>query len=572
MAVHDFDGALAQWRGVFGAGVMLDAVHDDLDGSAMGIVWMGDVPFLALAADDPDGLVGRWLTRNGPGVQSLAWEVPDMWASQNHLMQAGIGITGVHIEGRHFFMHPRDTFGLMLELTDDRLPGDPRNGLTPTGGGDGLVQVARVERVTGVVVELEPVAELLRTVFGAEPRTVESDGPEAIADFHIGDLTLRLIAPLDDTSEWHDAIVDGRGTLHSVALAVDLDVRARRARGRRHRRGPRRPRHAVARSGRHVRPPPPTGRRVSDAPQCAHGERRMKHWTTYPLIAHPYNPEFVSGEGLARFSRAAEAAGFDGIAFTDHPAPSDKWLNAGGHDALDPFAALPYVAAVTERIRLIPNIVVLPYRNPFHVAKSAATIDVLSGGRFTLSVATGYLRSEYRALGVDFEQRNELFDEALEAMRGVWTTDQYSFEGSGYTAKEISVNPKPCTHPDLDRWQQRPDPASGRAARRRLESVSGTGVAGEDVAHHPARRSRRPRPDARPPAQAHRSRRDVTRHRSTSPSPPACPVRGATATPPPRTSTVSRRWLRWASPGTASACPATASTTPSRPSSSTAPR
>jgi probable F420-dependent oxidoreductase len=169
----------------------------------------------------------------------------------------------------------------------------------------------------------------------------------------------------------------------------------------------------------------------------------MKHWTTYPLIAHPYNPEFVSGEGLTRFARAAEAAGFDGIAFTDHPAPSDKWLNAGGHDALDPFAALPFVAAVTERIRLIPNIVVLPYRNPFHVAKSAATIDVLSGGRFTLSVATGYLRSEYRALGVDFEQRNELFDEALEAMRGVWSTDRYSFEGTGYTAKEISVNPKP---------------------------------------------------------------------------------------------------------------------------------
>ena len=92
-----------------------------------------------------------------------------MWASQNHLMQAGIGITGVHIEGRHFFMHPRDTFGLMLELTDDRLPGDPRNGLAPTGGGDGLVQVARVERVTGVVVDLEPVTDLFDMVFGAEP-------------------------------------------------------------------------------------------------------------------------------------------------------------------------------------------------------------------------------------------------------------------------------------------------------------------------------------------------------------------------------------------------------------------
>ncbi|HLM18349.1 MAG TPA: VOC family protein [Acidimicrobiia bacterium] len=222
LAVHDFAGAVAQWRRVFGAGVMLDAVHDDLDGSEMGIVWMGDVPFLALAAADPDGLVGRWLAKNGPGVQSLAWEVPDMWAVQNHLMQAGIGITGVHIEGRHFFMHPRDTFGLMLELTDDRLPGDPRNGLSPTGGGDGVVQVARVEHVTGVVVDLEPVAALLHAVFGTEPRPVASDGPEAIADFDIGDLTLRLVAPVDPKSEWHDAIVNGRGTLHSVALAVDL--------------------------------------------------------------------------------------------------------------------------------------------------------------------------------------------------------------------------------------------------------------------------------------------------------------------------------------------------------------
>jgi probable F420-dependent oxidoreductase len=173
----------------------------------------------------------------------------------------------------------------------------------------------------------------------------------------------------------------------------------------------------------------------------------VKHWTTYPLISHPYNPAFMSGDGLTRFARAAENAGFDGIAFTDHPVPSAKWLAAGGHDALDPFAALPYVAAVTERIRLIPNIVVLPYRNPFLVAKSAATIDVLSGSRFTLSVATGYLRSEYRALGVDFERRNELFDEALQVLRGVWVEDEYSFEGTGYTAAEVTANPKPAHIP-----------------------------------------------------------------------------------------------------------------------------
>ena len=173
----------------------------------------------------------------------------------------------------------------------------------------------------------------------------------------------------------------------------------------------------------------------------------MQHWVTYPLLHHPLNPQFVDGAGLVRFARAAESAGFGGLAFTDHPAPSQKWLEAGGHDALDPFAALAYVAAATEELRLIPNIVVLPYRNPFVVAKAAATIDALSGGRFVLSVATGYLRSEYRALGVDFERRNELFDEALDVLRGAWTTDGFSYEASDFTAVGVSANPKPAHVP-----------------------------------------------------------------------------------------------------------------------------
>jgi probable F420-dependent oxidoreductase len=169
----------------------------------------------------------------------------------------------------------------------------------------------------------------------------------------------------------------------------------------------------------------------------------MKHWFTYPLIAHPYNPAFVSRDGLVRVAQAAEAAGFDGIGFTDHPAPSNKWLVAGGHDALDPFVALAVVATVTERLRLIPNIVVLPYRNPFIVAKAAATLDAVSDGRFVLSVATGYLRSEYRALGVEFEDRNQLFDEALEVLHGVWSQDEFSYDASTFTAGSVSANPKP---------------------------------------------------------------------------------------------------------------------------------
>jgi len=173
----------------------------------------------------------------------------------------------------------------------------------------------------------------------------------------------------------------------------------------------------------------------------------VRHWITYPLVRHPYDPAFMSKDALVRFARAAEAAGFDGIGFTDHPVPSHKWLQAGGHDALDPFAALAFVAAVTDRLALIPNIVVLPYRNPFLVAKAVATIDALSGGRFVLAVATGYQRAEYRALGVDYEQRNERFDEAIEVLRGIWTTDDFAYEGSTFTAKGQTANPKPTRVP-----------------------------------------------------------------------------------------------------------------------------
>ncbi|MDE0657067.1 MAG: LLM class F420-dependent oxidoreductase [Acidimicrobiaceae bacterium] len=191
----------------------------------------------------------------------------------------------------------------------------------------------------------------------------------------------------------------------------------------------------------------------------------MKFSVTYPLAAGRCSVEFATRQGLVEFARAAEAAGFDGIGFTDHPAPTHRWLEAGGHDALDPFAALAFTAAVTERVQLIPNVVVLPYRNPFLVAKSAATIDAMSDGRFVLAVGTGYLKGEYRALGVDFEERNDLFDEAIEVMRGVWTTDDFSYEGCNFTARGQTANPKP----------ERPIPiwigGNSHLSRRRVATV-----------------------------------------------------------------------------------------------------
>src|SRR5690349_22556913 len=169
----------------------------------------------------------------------------------------------------------------------------------------------------------------------------------------------------------------------------------------------------------------------------------MRFTFTHPMHSHPYNPELVTGAGIAAVAAAAESAGFDGFGFTDHPAPSQRWLDGGGHDALDPFVAMGFAAARTTTLRLIPNIVVLPYRNPFVVAKAAATLDVLSGGRFTLAVGAGYLKGEFAALGVDHAERNELFDEALTVLRAVWTGDDVSIEGRHFSARGVTSHPRP---------------------------------------------------------------------------------------------------------------------------------
>ena len=196
----------------------------------------------------------------------------------------------------------------------------------------------------------------------------------------------------------------------------------------------------------------------------------MKFTFTHPMHSHPYNPELVTGSGIATVAAAAEAAGFDGFGFTDHPAPTQRWLESGGHDALDPFVAMGYAAARTSTLRLIPNIVVLPYRNPFVVAKSGATLDLLSDGRFVLGVGVGYLKREFAALGVDFDERGQLFDEALEVIRGIWTTDDFSYEGRHFTASGITAHPRPVGRPHPPIWI-----GGNTAAARRRVTTHGDG-------------------------------------------------------------------------------------------------
>jgi len=168
---------------------------------------------------------------------------------------------------------------------------------------------------------------------------------------------------------------------------------------------------------------------------------------TFPFDHIQHGDEFVSMAAVHEISRAAEEAGFWSGTVTDHPVPSYRWLDNGGHYAQDPFVMLSMVAAVTTKLRMQTNIVVLPYRNPFITARSVSSLDAFSNGRFVFGMGAGYLKPEYKALGVDFDSRNDLMDEYIRAMKLAWTGEDFSFEGTGYTAVGNRVLPTPVQKP-----------------------------------------------------------------------------------------------------------------------------
>ena len=287
----------------------------------------------------------------------------------------------------------------------------------------------------------------------------------------------------------------------------------------------------------------------------------MRFTFTHPMHSHPYNPELVTGSGIATVAAAAEAAGFHGFGFTDHPAPTQRWLESGGHDAVDPFVAMGYAAARTTTLRLIPNIVVLPYRNPFVVAKAGATLDLLSDGRFTLAVGVGYLKREFAALGVDFDERAALFEEALEVIRGIWTTDDFSYEGRHFSAKGITAHPRPVSTPHPPIWIG----GNTAAARKRVVHY-GDGWCPFPAPAMLAQTARTAAMDCRRPwprasticaARFDAAGRDFTGIDITFTNAEAAARATTTSTPTP----IWPAWKslrQWASPGCRSGCPATA--------------
>lgn len=166
------------------------------------------------------------------------------------------------------------------------------------------------------------------------------------------------------------------------------------------------------------------------------------------------------GDGARRevidsVAAAAERTGFatlwsgEHVVMVDGPASRYPYAEDGQFavpsvaDWLDPMIGLSFAAAATRTIDIATGVLLLPEHNPVIIAKQAATLDQLSGGRLTLGVGIGWSREEFAALGVPFERRGERVAEYVEAMRALWRDDVASFDGEFVGFDSVRVNPKP---------------------------------------------------------------------------------------------------------------------------------
>jgi probable F420-dependent oxidoreductase len=193
--------------------------------------------------------------------------------------------------------------------------------------------------------------------------------------------------------------------------------------------------------------------------------------SVFPLGQMRLTVDRPAPETVTRIAQAADEAGFDFVCAQDHVVAPREWAEEGGGETwFDPFVVLSWVAAATARVKLVTDVLVLPYRSPFAVAKTSATLDVLSGGRVVLGVGAGYLEREFRILGAPFETRGEWTDEALQAIKRAWTGEYFDFEGKYLSARDVAVSPAPVQRPRPKIWV---GGNSLRALRRAVEHGDG---------------------------------------------------------------------------------------------------
>ena len=171
-------------------------------------------------------------------------------------------------------------------------------------------------------------------------------------------------------------------------------------------------------------------------------------------VAFPTTEIGTDPAAIRDFAQAAEDLGYDHITIIDHvlqartPA-ADDWRAYYTRDNMfhEPLVTLGFLAAATRRIGLATAILILPQRPAVLVAKQAAQIDVLSGGRLRLGVGLGWNELEYDALGQNFRNRSRRMVEQIEVMRALWTNELVTFAGEWHRIEDAGINPLPVQRP-----------------------------------------------------------------------------------------------------------------------------
>jgi probable F420-dependent oxidoreductase len=160
------------------------------------------------------------------------------------------------------------------------------------------------------------------------------------------------------------------------------------------------------------------------------------------IFVQPWEPTAGAAE-LVQVAQACEAAGFEYVAVCDHVAVPAAQAESMSTSWWDTIATLSYLAAVTDRVRLLSHVYVLPYRHPLVVAKAWATLDALSGGRAILGVGAGHVEGEFGALDVPFAHRGRILDEAIDAVRAALTDEFASHDGERWRFEGVGQRPRP---------------------------------------------------------------------------------------------------------------------------------
>jgi probable F420-dependent oxidoreductase len=179
----------------------------------------------------------------------------------------------------------------------------------------------------------------------------------------------------------------------------------------------------------------------------------MKLSVEFPSVSYR-----EGAEGVLRFARTLEQIGYDHVDVFDHVVMGHPMAGRppGPYNAqmpiLEALMLLSHVAAVTTRLTLGTEVLVLPQRQPALVAKQVSTLDTLSGGRVRLGVGVGWQESEYEALGEDFHTRGARMDEAIALLRSYWTDAEVSSTGKHYPTTLMAMEPKPPQGRQLPIW------------------------------------------------------------------------------------------------------------------------